>query len=286
MSTGDGQQARATAASLPELFPDRSSPTPLYLQIAQRLYHDVATGQLRPGATIGSEAELTKRFGVSRVTLRQAIALLVEHGVVTRRHGKGTYVHAAPVDYPLQDLVGTTQVFSSQGRDWRSRVVSLRRIRATEEAARLLQVPPGERITEICRVDYAGKDALAVAYMRLPMAVARDLTPDDVERKPLYPLLAEKTGITADLAHQTMRAAQATPEVAELLKLEPTAAVMVVTRVTLASDGRPLEFSEVHFRADSVRFSISLRGAGHADQYAVRFQEHRVAPTAQERKAI
>ena len=260
-----------------EVPPDRSSPIPLYLQIAQRLHHDIAVGQLRPGATIGSEAALTKRFGVSRVTLRQAIALLVDQGIVSRRHGKGTFVEAAPLDYPLDALVGTTQVFSALGREWRSEVASLQTTRAGEDTARLLQLRPTDRVTRITRVDYAGRDALAVAHIQLPETVGKKLGIRDIEAKPLYPLLSEKAGERADLAHQTMRAAAASREVSSLIGIDEGAPVMVVSRVTHNSNGRPIEYSEVYFRADSIRFLISLRRTGDDIEYAVRYQEHRVA---------
>jgi len=275
----------ATTTDSSDGQPDRTSPIPLYQQIAQRLHHEIAVGQLRPGSTIGSEAELTKRFGVSRVTLRQAISVLVDQGIVTRRHGKGTYVQAAPLDYPLDALIGTTQVVSALGRDWRSEVVSLRSARAGSDIARLLQVKPSEPVTQVTRVDHAGRDALAVAYIHLPQRVGAQLTPSEIEAKPLYPLLAEKASERADLAHQTMRAAAANAEVSSLLAIEEGAPVMVVSRVTHNTDGKPIEYSDVYFRADSIRFLISLRRTGEASEYAVRYQEHRLPPRPQ-RKGI
>jgi GntR family transcriptional regulator len=264
------------------LGPDRTSDTPLYLQIAQSLYQSIATGDLRPGATIGSEAELTKRFGVSRVTLRQAIGLLVDQGLVLRRHGKGTYVQAAPVDFPLEAVVGTTQVFSSQGRRWSSRVASLHLVKAPAEVARFLQIQNGDRITAIWRVDYAGDQAVAAANIRLPSHAAKGLTIEDLERKPLYPLLEERSGLYADVAHQTIRAARATAKIGALIGVEADAPILIVARVTHASDGRPFEYSEVYFRAEAVRFSISLRAAGSPAQYATHFREHLAVPKASE----
>lgn len=263
--------------------PDRTSGTPLYLQIAQRIQHDIVTGVLRPGGTIGSEAELTKLFSVSRVTLRQAISMLADQGLVVRRHGKGTYVQAAPVNYPLDDLVGTTQLLSSQGRRWSSRVTTLRHARATAESAKFLRVRPGRRVTDIWRVDYAGEQPVAAAHIRLAPHADSGLTTDELERKPLYPLLEERTGIRADVAHETIRAASAASDIAALIGVNEGDPIMIVARVTHAPDGRPFEYSEIFFRADAVRFSISMRRAGTAEPYAIRFQQHRLSPQPSER---
>src|SRR5699024_7232900 len=123
-------------------------------------------------------------------------------------------------------LVGTTQVFSALGRDWRSEVVALRTRRAGWDVARLLQIGPNDRVVQVIRVDHSGQDALAVAYIHLPHKVGVHLSATDIESKPLYPLLAEKAGERADLAHQTLRAAPATVEVASLLAISEGAPVM------------------------------------------------------------
>jgi GntR family transcriptional regulator len=257
------------------VFLDRDAPTPLYAQVAQWVYDDIASGRLRPGAPIGSEAELGKRFQVSRITLRHAVSLLVQEGIVTRKHGKGTYVETAPLDYPLGQLLGTTQAIARTGQQSRSKVVRFRQVRGMRDERRILGVDASSKILQIRRVDYVSSIPIAVADISLPGWLANRISRAEVETTPLYPLLREKVEISVEVAHQTLRADKAPKDVAQMLDAEPGAAVMVVTRVALDQQQCPIEYSTVHFNADAVRFSVSLRRQqGQEREVPFGFQKH------------
>jgi GntR family transcriptional regulator len=235
------------------------SPMPLYRQIANHLYSEIANGTLAPGAPIGSEAELQQRFNVSRVTLRQAVGLLVEQGLIVRKQGKGTFVETAPLEFPLDALQGTTQLATTLGRTTNSRVLSMRTNRGTAEVRRLLAISAGEKVTQIARLDSAGSGPLAYAIIHMPATLGQKLTRRELADEALYPLLESKLGVVASQAHQTMQAGSADGAIAESLKIPDGAPILTVTRITKDEKGHPFEHSVIRFRADAIQFSISLR---------------------------
>lgn len=256
---------------------DKAMATPMYVQIAQYLYRDIARGEPGPGAAIATENELIERFKVSRVTVRKAVDLLVEQGLLSRRHGRGTFVEAAPMDYPLDHLRGTIQVYSSHGHDWQCKVAEYRSVEADEKVARFLEVIPSERVLYICRVDHMNNVAVTVDDIYLPMQFGQRLTIEELEHRPLYPLLREKAGIVADVAFQIMRAAAAPRRIARFLGISTGDPIMVVERITKTADGRPLAYGCDHFRAEAIRFSVTLRRSSVTDEeIAFGFSQHRI----------
>ncbi len=272
---GDASPRRETATGAGAAMLERDSATPLYLQIAEQLATEIAAGKLQPRSSLGTESQLIGRFDVSRMTLRHAVELLVKRGLVTRQQGKGTYVASSPLELPLVGIQGTTQLASAAGRAVRSEVVRFSTGKGDAEVRRLLSANPGDQVTEVWRVDYSEDRPLALACIHLPGRIGRELNRDEMQESALYPLLQERFGIRPDIAHQTMHADAAVEEVARLLGVDEGTPTMVVTRLTRDESHAPIEYSIVRFRADAVRFSLSLRPKpGGAFDVPLRFEEH------------
>jgi GntR family transcriptional regulator len=94
---------------------NRSSPLPLYLQLAQMIREKIEQGEYACGERIPSEPELVKELSLGRPTVRQAIGLLVQEGDLERRKGSGTYVREKPADIDLFSLAGTSSAFGEKG---------------------------------------------------------------------------------------------------------------------------------------------------------------------------
>jgi GntR family transcriptional regulator len=233
--------------------------TPLYRQIAEYLYDRILDGTLAPGISIGSEVDLQAKFGVSRVTLRQAIGILVDQGLVVRKQGKGTYVQESPLDFPLDTLEGTTQRASTLGVAAASRVTELDIIRATASIRATLELPKGANVLRVGRVDYAGSRPLAFATIHVPEAIGSRLSVDELAGEALYPLLEKSHGLVATQAFQTIEAAAASERTAALLELPVGAPVLVVKRTTRDQENVPFEHSVIEFNARAMQFSVSLR---------------------------
>ena len=201
-----------------ELRVDRGSETPLYLQIARQLEEAIVTGRLPPGERIPNELDLVDDLGLSRPTLRQAIAYLVDKGLVVRKRGVGTQVVMSQVRRPLQ-LSSLYDDLTSAGQRPTTKVLALETVASDETVAEALGLTPGEPVVRVRRLRSAAAEPIAVMTNYLP----RDLAAFDevsLATHGLYALL-RRAGVHLKVASQTIGAASADAEQAGLLH-EPT----------------------------------------------------------------
>lgn len=238
---------------------DATSATPMYRQIAEYIYDQITSGILPPGSAVGSELVLQETFKVSRVTIRQAIGLLVRQGLVVRKQGKGTFVGHGLLDFPLDALEGTRERVASYGLPTSSKVVGFQTIKGSILVRRILALNPDELVTQIKRIDFADSKTLAFATIYLPEKLTSNLSEDALSVEALYPLLEQAADVVAYQAAQTIEAVGASTDVARRLKIPVGAPVLRVKRTTRDEENRPFEHSVVVFPAKAVQFSVSLR---------------------------
>lgn len=143
---------------------DRESPIPLYFQITRVLQQEITQGKFRPGDFIPTENELQKRFGVSRATIRQALADLVSGGLLERWRSKGTMVAGMRIEARLSELASFTNEIVSSGLTLRTKILSFKHIPVPASTAELLGLDPGEIVTAMERLRFV--DDQPVAYER------------------------------------------------------------------------------------------------------------------------
>ena len=135
---------------------------PAYMKIHDQIKKDIDDGHWKIGERLPSERDLAEEFEVSRMTLRQAISLLVEEGVLERRVGSGTFVSSTRVQEKMRGTTSFTEIVKAQGKTPSSHLISYRRTIPTEEEVEKLGVEPTENIIRMKRVRYA--DQLPVVY--------------------------------------------------------------------------------------------------------------------------
>ena len=158
---------------------DRTSPVPLYYQVAQRLEHAIESGELPPGTRLDAELVLADQLGVSRPTLRRAIEYLVDRGYVVRKRAVGTQVVHPKVRRPVQ-LSSLYDDLATDGKNPRTKVLSLKTVPAADLVAHALGVEEGSPVVALERLRYADGDPLAVMHNWLPP----DLEGVDVDADP------------------------------------------------------------------------------------------------------
>lgn len=233
------------------------SPIPLYYQVANVLRHRILDGAYHRGERIGSEADICEQFGVSRITVRQALDGLEGEGLVVRRRGLGTFVseqipQAASISFTgyLEDLFA--QVLLTESRD-----VRIEQVPAEKEVARALQVGEEETVVRIERVRLLRDRPLAHTVNYLPVSLGASISADDLQEIPLMHLLEHRLGVYLEEAVQTIRAVLASPHLANQLSIHEGAPLLLVERVCYAK-GRPVEYVLTHFRADRYQYSVRL----------------------------
>src|SRR4051812_26675520 len=154
----------------PDLSPvevDRTSPVPLYFQVATRLQELIEKGEIGVGARIENEVDLAERLGVSRPTTRRTIQYLVERGMLVRKRGVGTQVVHPKVRRPVE-LSSLYDDLVNSDRKPRTDVLDLRVVHASQEIAAALEIQVGTEVTWIERLRYAGAEPLALMHNAIP----------------------------------------------------------------------------------------------------------------------
>jgi len=236
----------------------RRTDAPLYQQIREILATQIRNGTLKSGDQLPSEDDLGREFGVTRMTVRQAISGLVNDGVVYRRHGKGTFVGDPKVTRRFARLTGFSEDVIARGQHPGARTLSLRKGPAPAEVAEALGLVVGAPVVLVYRLRML--DARPAALQRSYLAA--DLVPGleraDEEFPSLYQLLRARFGLSLHHANQLIEARQATASETRLLRARPHVSVVQVLRTTYLDNGRAVELARMVYRADLFKFQMQL----------------------------
>lgn len=245
----------ADGALLEGLRVDRSSPVPLYFQLAQQLETAINDGRLAPGARIDTELELARQLRLSRPTVRQAMEYLVDKGVIARRRGAGTRVVSPGVRRPLE-LSSLHDDLVQSGQRPTTQVLSLAVEPAGVEVARALQVPENSDVVGLVRLRFAMRKPIARMTNYLPIIFA-DITAEELEKRGLYDIMRSR-GVRLHSANQVVGARTATAVESRLLEERRNAALLTMQRTTLDDQGSVVEYGSHIYAASRYRFEFSL----------------------------
>ncbi|WP_270934533.1 GntR family transcriptional regulator [Falsiroseomonas oryzae] len=232
--------------------------TPLWLQLKHAL-RDLVAFDLRPGDRIPSEAEIGAHYGLSRITVRQAITALVEEGLLHRQHGRGTFVRFARQDVPLSDPAH----FLATGFDMADPadivVHEAGRTACPYWLAARLGVSEGAQLHKVRKILVQQGRPSAFRTSFVPAALAPDLLEADL-RPPLYLVLQNVFGLAAHDAEERIEVIAADEFRAGLLGVGLREPLVLMERVAFLESGEAIECARTFYRADEFRFSRRLRG--------------------------
>jgi GntR family transcriptional regulator len=216
---------------------------PLYVQIKGLLERSLEAGEWRPGEAIPSETELAGRFGVSQGTVRKAIDALAGENLVVRRQGKGTFVATHTEEHA--SMFRFLRIRRNDGKDEypASKLVDIRRAKASAETARLLELKPGEGVIVLRRILEYGGEPVVLDEITLPAALFRGLTRAkyDAYDGSMYSFFETQFGVRMLKAQEKLRAIAADAASASLLHVAPGTPLLAVDRVTFTFGERPVE---------------------------------------------
>lgn len=237
----------------------RGGDRPLWQQVREDLRARLAAGEFADA--FPGELALTAQYGVSRHTVREALRALREDGTVTAARGRPPRVGPVEIEAPLGALASLFATVEARGLEQRSVVRRLDE-RTDAAAADRLGLPAAAPLVFLERLRLAGGEPLALDRVWLPAEVARPLLGADFTRTSLYAELAQRCGVRLTGGREQVRAVQPGPGERRLLRVPPTAALLLVER-TGCLRGRPLEFRTTVVRGDryAVTAEYDHRGA-------------------------
>ena len=239
------------------LLTDRA--LPLYGRVARQLWEDLVGAGARTGDRLPGERVLAERFGVSRVTLRAALADLQSRGLVTPAQGRGWTVAGGVEEAAAAPLRHSVQGFADYAREQGLPVhaeVLLSRVRpATHEEAERLRMAPGSDLFELRRLRYLDGLVTVLERNRVPLVLGPGLPDVDFTRASLYATLrAADPPSVPGVADYAVEARQPDAEERRLLQITDEVPLLVATQLTLNTDGRPMELTVQAYRGDRYRF--------------------------------
>jgi GntR family transcriptional regulator len=224
-----------------------------YEEIADHLRRLVASS--RPGDRLPSDAELCERFGVSRMTARQAVQTLSNERLLYRTRGQGTFVAARPVPRVLGSPLSFTESMRSRGMSASSQVLAWGKVTSSAEEAKALGLTPGESALLLERLRLADDTPMAIERVVFAMRCAAVLGAD-LEHGSLHDAF-QVNGWIPTRAEAEVTARPATARERRLLHLgEPV--VLAERRTISDQDGSPLEHTETVYAAERYVFAAVL----------------------------
>jgi GntR family transcriptional regulator len=257
------KRSRASAVQHASARPDTSgnvtplSSVPMYSQIREIIRRRVLDGTYAPHSQVPSESQMMEAFGVSRITVRQALADLQREGLIFKVAGKGSFVAKPKAFQSLSRLQGFGEAMSSAGYETFSQVLSTKRVKASEVVARRLQLKPGSVVFEIQRLRHLNREPISVdvSYFRLPLG--ERLAREDLPARDIFVILENDYGMHLTHAELQIEAISADETLARHLRTAEASPVLRIERLTHA-DEQPVDFEFLYYRGDAFQYRLRI----------------------------
>jgi GntR family transcriptional regulator len=235
---------------------------PRYHQIALSLRERIAGGRLAPGQRLDDQRSLAREFGVTLMTLRQALDLLERDGLITRRHGLGTFVASPIVDYDILHLRTFAADLSAKGAPVTTRFLRSHFVAADGRVSRELAVGRGARVFVLERLRLVNAQPTSFQASYLPARIGEEVVKADLTLTPLRQVLAFKLGLEVTAARETVSAVPLDPRAARELGCRAGIAAFRSDRVSVGADGAPIVYDRVFIPGDRFRITRQLHYNG------------------------
>ena len=236
------------------------NPLPFYQQLYAILRDEIISGRWKPGDMLPSETELIEQFEVSRITVRQALELLVEEGLIYRRRGRGTFVAVPGIEQGLNRIVSFTADMRRRGLRPETEVISKSVLPAPEDIAAKLQVPVGEDLARYERLRLADGEPMSVEISHLVLRYCPGILEKNYAVRPLREELEQTYNIFLVHAQQTIHAIAASKALSKQLMVPTGAPLFFIERVSYSQQDIPVEFLQLYHRGDRYALYNELRG--------------------------
>lgn len=257
---------------------DRDSPLPLYEQIKRRVLAMIL-GWQQESERFHTDLELAEQFGVSRMTVRQAVQELVEEGYLRRVRGSGTFVCMPKIDERFRPEMDFSDQWSASGRPLTFKVLYCKAVPASATVAGQLGLNTDEPVWSVLRLRTVKHVPISLDYRYVPVARVASLSPKQVEAGSMLQLVS-KLSNGLDYGDLKIEAGLVKPEHADYLNLMPGDPVLIRHLVYFDADDQPVMAGISYCRSDQVRYAVRvpLDKKGEAGRRASEAAEQRAVP--------
>lgn len=238
---------------------DKNTPIPMYYQLKQIILDDIHNGMLKPGDMIPAEMEITKKMGLSRTTVRQAIMELVNEGHLHRIKGKGTFIAQGKIE---QEFMTRIESFNDEmlrkGYEPKTELLEQRILPANTDVAKNLNVEPGELVLKIKRLRFANKDPIVIVDTYLVAKHCSHIYDYDLSKYSLYELMSKDENTRVVKIQRSVEASVAGQYESETLCIDKGFPLQIFRSIGFNHDNTPMEYSIATYRGDKSKFKVTI----------------------------
>jgi GntR family transcriptional regulator len=231
--------------------------TSLYLQVKDTMIKRIQEKEWAPYSMIPTENELMIEFNVSRTTIRQAVSILVQEGILEKKQGKGTIVKPQVFVGSLGKLKGFAEEALENGIIPSSKLLFVKTSRDFSKEKSLLDVPMEDEIVVIERLRLANQTPVAIERTCWPYSIGKMLLYQDLDVANFYDILEEQN-IILKTANEKIKAINATLLEADLLGIRGGQALLQMERLSFGQENKPIEYTTTKFCSDKYQYFIEL----------------------------
>ena len=227
---------------------------PLYIQIAEGLIAQIASGELNSQDRLPPERELSEELGVTRMTLRRALGVLESQGLIIRVHGVGTFIAEPKIERQLEKVFRFSSRIQERGFIPGAKIISIERIVTDRALSNKLALLDSSPVYSILRLRSINKEPVMLESYAIPEERFPGLDQYDLEGRSIYEVMEIEFGVSIIRARQSFEPVIATTFEAELLNVAVGEALMLEKRLSYDGDNIPIEYGVDRYRGDRFRF--------------------------------
>ncbi len=248
-------------------LPEPKECVPLYSRIESLIRNKILSGRLEAGEKLPSEDELTRQFGVSRITIRNALSHLQHGGLIVRNHGRGTFVaQNIPVKKQFV-LTGGLHDIMLDVQKYQVKPLGIENIVASEaryprDVANFLTISMKDPIILLRRVRLLKATPIYFLENFMPQHYGQHISEAELAQKPLLKILKENIGLAVGRGEMFIEAVPADPDVAEILEAQIFEPLILLTVHYWLTSGEPLEVVNCFMRPDYFKYKVEIDAKG------------------------
>jgi GntR family transcriptional regulator len=237
---------------------DFSGRTQLYFQLYDILYKQIKDGVYKPGDLLPTENELIEQYGISRVTVRKAMDLLLHDDLIAKRRGYGTFVKSPKVEQTLNKVLHFSNEMEKRGYKSSTIMLNNEIVYANKTIAKALNVPERAKLIHINRLRYADGIPMCLESAYLIYKSCPEVLERDFSKESLRKYLITRYNIIWSRAHQKIYAITSTAKLAAHLKIKKGDPLIYIERVSYDQNNKPGEYLQAYYRGDSYYLTVEL----------------------------
>ncbi len=234
----------------------KNSPLPLYYQLTEVLREKIRLGEFKRGTQLPSERELSEAYGISRMTVRQALAYLIREGNLVARQGLGTFVAEPKLAYDALHLLSFTEEMMLEGAAPASQVLEQAIVVPPSAVATDLALDSGATTVKIVRLRLSQNRPLLLETVYVPASLCPGLEQTNLATQSLYALMENRYGLRLSHARQTFETTTANSYEAQLFAVPVGLGMILLEGITSLDTGQPVEYFKAIYRGDRFKFAM------------------------------